>query len=268
MAYGVSDFVGGLLSRRASAYTVATYAQATGALSVTVAAVVVGADEYGAGPIAWGVLAGVGSGIGTIFLYRGLGSARMSVVAPLSAVGAAGLPVIVGFTVGERPAALAVVGIVLALPAIWLITRDESSEEEVSARSGVLDGFLAGAGFAVLFIGLAQVPEESGLYPLAAGQIVAFGVVFASALALRAALTLPAPVRFPALLIGCLAAAATLFYQFATHGGLLSVVAVLASLYPALTVIAAVVVLRERVTLGQTIGLVAAAGTVSLIALS
>lgn len=268
MAYGISDFVGGLLSRRASAYSVATYAQAAGAFCLTVAALIAGAEHVGGGPVAWGMLSGVGSGIGTIFLYRGLGSARMSVVAPLSAVGAAGIPVIVGFALGERPAALAIAGIVLALPAIWLITRDESGPDQPTARTGVLDGFLAGAGFSVLFIALAQVPEEAGLYPLAAGQLTAFGVVLTSALLLRAALTLPSRVRTPALLIGGLAGAATLLYQLAAHGGLLAVVAVLTSLYPALTVLAAVVVLRERVTLGQTVGLVAAAGTVSLIALS
>jgi drug/metabolite transporter (DMT)-like permease len=284
VAYGASDFVGGLMSRRTSSYLIAVYAQVASSVAIAVAAVLVPAPSLTAGALAWGALSGVGNGLGTAFLYRGLGSGRMSVVAPLSAVSAAGIPVLVGLATGERPPLLAMIGIALAVPAIWLISRPAPPKAQGGAapepapaaapategprRSGVVDGVLAGVGFAVLFIALGRVHGGAGLWPVAAGQVVAVVSVGVAALVAGVSLRRPGRAGLGAPLAGLLGATAVVLYLFATHSQLVSVAAVLTSLYPALTVLAAIVFLRERVGRGQAVGLLAAAAAVSLIALA
>jgi drug/metabolite transporter (DMT)-like permease len=274
VAYGASDFVGGLLSRRASAYLIAAYGQLASTAAIAVAAALIPAPHLTAGALAWGALSGVGNGVGTVFLYRGLGSGRMSVVAPLSAVGAAGLPVLVGLATGERPALLALLGIALAVPAIWLISRPAPTTAEAPTRRGgsresaVLNGVLAGVGFAVLFIALGRVHGGTGLWPVAAGQLVALASVLVMALVAGVSLRRPGRTGALAPASGLLGALAIVLYLFATRSQLVSVAAVLTSLYPALTVLAAIAFLRERIGRGQAVGLLAAAAAVSLIALS
>ncbi|MEV0838996.1 EamA family transporter [Actinocatenispora sera] len=271
--YGCSDFLGGLLSRRSSPYAVAVVAQCAAFLVVALVAAVAGNGMPAAAALGWGALSGIGNGLGTVFLYRGLGSARMSVVAPLSAVGSAGLPVLAGVAQGDRPAPLAIAGIVLALPAVALISRgaDEPAGPETGStarrRSGVLDGLLAGAGFALLFVALDRVPHDAGLWPLAGGQAVATVSILIAGLAVGAGLRLPARRLAPGASVGLLGGAATVLFVFATHRALLSIAAVVTSLYPALTVLAAMLVLRERIGRGQAVGLAAAAAAVVLIAL-
>ena len=138
--------------------------------------------------LAWGVVAGIGNGFGTAFLYRGLASGRMGVVAPVSGVCAAVLPVVVGVVLGERPALLVWIGIVLALPAIWLVAREpgrRSRRSRPAVASGALDGILAGVGFGAFFVALAQVDSEAGLLPLTANQVTAMLVIVAVAVSLR-----------------------------------------------------------------------------------
>lgn len=269
LAYGASDFLAGLQSRRASAYAVAVAAQCAGALSVLLAALLLPAAHPTGSAMAWGAASGIGSGLGTLFLYRGFGSGRMSVVAPVSAVGSAGLPVIVGVALGDRPSALAIIGIVLALPAVALISRGESGIAGGTAgRSGLADGLLAGGGFALLFIALGQVPASAGLWPLVVGQLLSTGVIVIAARFARAELRAGARATGGAAIAGALGGVATVLYLLATHYQLLSIAAVVTSLYPALTVLAAMVVLHERVSRGQAIGLAAATAAVILIALS
>ena len=147
--YGLSDFVGGIASRRTSAWSVALMAALAGAVFVLLGGLAVDGDPTRQ-DLAWGVLAGVGNGFGTAFLYRGLSSGRMGVVAPISAVGAALVPVAVGLVGGERPAGLVWLGIAAAFPGIWCVSQDPAADSP-GARGGVLDGVLAGLGFGVLF---------------------------------------------------------------------------------------------------------------------
>ncbi len=268
VAYGFSDFLGGLQSRRISSYAVAVLAQCAALVGVFTAAALAPVHGLSAAALAWGALSGIGSGAGTLFLYRGLGSGRMSVVAPLSAVGSAGLPVVVGVVFGERPSWLAAAGIVLALPAVALISRgEEKLGPEPARRSGVWDGLLAGAGFALLFIALGRVPAGAGLWPLAAGQVVSTGSLALAALVTGTSLRSPRRAVAGSVAAGLLGATATLLYQYAAQRQLLAVAAVLTSLYPALTVLAAMVLLREHIGRGQAVGLVAAAAAVTLITL-
>ncbi len=272
MAYGLSDFLGGLMSRRGSPWAIALLAQIVSAAAVTVAAVTVAAVTVAAdlttADLAWGAASGIGSGLGTAFLYRGLASGQMNVVAPLSAVGAALLPVVVGVIIGERPSIWAWVGISCALPAIWLVSR---GGEDIAARSGrsagIRDGLLAGASFGLLFVALGQVPESAGLWPTALGQVVAVVVIGLGVLLVKAPVrNTERAVAMVAFGVGLCAALATVLYQLAARSQLVSLAAVVTSLYPALTVTLAAIVLHERVNRVQAAGLGLAAAAVTLVA--
>jgi uncharacterized membrane protein len=263
-SYGLGDFVGGTLSKRTSPWAVVLVAQSTGALAVLVVALVRGGDPHGVDYL-WAVGAGVCNGIGTTFLYRGLSSGRMGVVAPISGVGAAALPVLVGVAAGERPGVLVWLGIAAALPGIWLVSREPGAPAGAPAQ-GFVDGVLAGVGFGGLFVCLAQIPEEAGFLPLALNQVVATIAVVVVASAVRAPWVPRDPVVALATASGVLGALATLTFLMATQTGFLTVAAVITSLYPAVTVILAAAVLREHVHKGQAYGLVFCLAAVALVA--
>lgn len=275
LAYGLSDFVGGLVSRHVSAWSVAVVGQLSSTVCTAgIALAVPGSPEPA--DFAWALLAGVGSGMGTGFLYRGFSTGRMSVVAPVSAVGAAVVPVLVGALGGERPSTLVWLGILAALPGIWLVASvpeddlarldDETAGARPPAAAGLGDGILAGLGFGVLFAALGQVPDSAGMWPLALTQLVSVPVVVLLAVVLRAAwVPRGRRVRW-ALVAGPLGAIATGSFLLASQRGFLSVAGVLASLYPASTVLLAAVLLRERIHRAQGLGLGLCAAAIALVA--
>jgi len=257
--YGLSDFVGGLLSRRTSAWGVAVVGQTSSTLATVTLALLVPGDPR---PVdfAWALLAGLGSGVGTGFLYRGFASGRMSVVAPVSAVGAALVPVLAGAATGERPAPLVWVGVLAALPGIWLVSSTpedpmQAGPPRESVAAGAVDGILAGLGFGILFAALGQVPEGAGWWPLALAQLVSVPAVVVLATVLRADWRPRGRTVHLAVVCGPLGAAATGLFLLSTHLGFLTVAGVLASLYPASTVLLAALVLKEHVHRAQGVGL-------------
>ena len=267
VAYGLSDFVGGVVSRRASVWAVAFTACLGAALGTLVLGMVVPGEPT---PVhfLWGALGGIGSGTGTAFLYRGFARGRMGVVAPVSAVGAALLPAVLGVASGERPALLVWVGMVTALPGIWLVSREPAPADAVaSSAEGLVDGVLAGLGFGVLFAALGQVPEEAGYWPVMATQVLSLVAVAAAGLALGGN---PLPRRgedWWGLGAGLLATVAVVGFMLARQQGLLSVSAVLTSLYPAATVLLASLVLGEPIHRTQAVGLALCVVCVGCVAL-
>lgn len=264
-AYGLSDFLGGVYSKRVGPWTIAFLGALTAAVLVGGFSLLVDGEPVLA-DYAWSVLAGLGNGLGTAFLYRGLSTGRMGVVAPVSGVGAAVVPVAVGLATGERPGAVVWVGIAVALPAIWLVASEPRASEASLPRSGLLDGVLAGLGFGTLFSALAQIPEEAGFLPLAANQLVATAVIAAIAVATRSPWLPREAAAYAGALCGALGALATALFLVATQSGYLTVTAVITSLYPAFTVLLAFLVLREHVHRGQAIGLGLCAVAVALVA--
>lgn len=263
-SYGLADFNGGFVSKRVNAWTVALAAQTGGAL-VTLGIALVADGRPSCADLAWALFAGFGNGLGTAFLYRGLSSGRMGVVAPVSAVGAVLVPVIVGAAIGERPGALVWVGIAVAFPAIWFVSRQPSSAVALGS-AGLMDGVLAGLGFGTLFVGLSQVSDDAGLLPLALNQAVAGAAIIAVAVMLRQP-WLPREGRaWLGVISGLLGALATGLFMVASRGGNLTVTAVVVSLYPAFTVLLAALLLREHVHRTQAAGLALCAVSVALVA--
>jgi drug/metabolite transporter (DMT)-like permease len=269
VSYGLSDFIGGITSRRTTAWPVAFLACAGALLGSVVLALARGGAPAPA-DFAWAALAGIGSGTGSGFLYRGLAAGRMGVVAPVSAVGAAVLPVVVGVAGGERPRLLVWAGILVALPAIWLVSREGNDAEPVAdspAGSGLLDGVLAGIGFGLLFAALGQVPGSAGYWPLVVTQIASMVALVVVASALHERWVPTDPTAWWGLVPGLLASLAVVCFLLATERGLLTVSAVLTSLYPAATVLLAVLVLHERIHRPQALGLGLCVVTVVCVAL-
>jgi uncharacterized membrane protein len=268
-AYGASDFIAGLASRRVPAGHVAAATQTLGLVAAGVGVLLF----PGAGPapsaLEWGALSGVGSGVGTLALYRGLAIGRMTVVATLSAVLTAVLPVLVGVGLGNRLSALATAGVVIAIPAIVLVSWQPAAAgagHDTRGEAGF--GILSGAGFALLFIALDRAGTHSGAWPLVPGQLISLLAVVPFALGAFGAAASPGRGgSLWRLLVaaGVLSGLANLLYLAATGHGALAVVAVLGAMYPAVTVIAARMVLAERWTTSQAIGLIVAAVAIVLV---
>jgi len=254
-AYGLSDFIGGVASRRTSPWPVAFLAS-VGALvgAVVLALFVPGTPDDS--DLLWGAAAGLGGGAGGAFLYRGLAAGRMGVVAPISGVGAALLPVMVGVATGERPSSLVWLGLLIALPGIWLVAREPSLDaDQPRSAEGVVDGVLAGLGFGVIFAAMGQVPDTAGYWPLATAQATALVGIAVTATVLRGSVVPRASSDWWGFGGGLLATAAVLAFLLATQRGLLAVASVLTSLYPAVTVLFASAWLKEHMHRAQGLGL-------------
>ena len=282
IGYGSSDFAAGLASRSAPVIQITLLASAVSALIVLAALPFAASPGPSATALAWGFGAGLGGTLGAFALYLGFRHAAFSVAAPLSAVAAAGFSVLAGLLYGERPTALALTGIVLALPAIVGVSvsagggeeEEEAAAEEGAATgthagrpaAGVVLGLLAGVGFALLFIGLDRAGSGSGLWPVVAATVGEFAAALVAAAAVRSFTLCGGRARLLAVLAGAGGAAGTILFFFATHQGFLAVTAVLTSLYPATTIVLARTVLGERLTGLRLAGLGLAGLCVSLIA--
>lgn len=264
--YGSSDFAGGLASRSLGVLRVSVIGTATATVLAWATLAVVGSPAPSLHAVAWGLASGLAGGAGTLVLYRGLARGQMSVVGPLSAVGAAVVPILAGLALGERPSLLAVGGVVVALPAIVLVAASGSVRGKLG--SGLTDGLLAGLAFGILFIGLAQAGRDDGLWPVLSEQAGTLLVTLVVMVKSRQPLRTPIRASGLPVLSGASGMAATLAYFYATHFSMLAIAAVLVSLYPGVTVLLARTVLHERFTPAQRAGLGLCALAIAAIALN
>jgi drug/metabolite transporter (DMT)-like permease len=268
VCYGIADFAGGLLSRRAGFIGVALVGQIGGFLAVVMVAPMVSSPVVQADDIAWGVLSGVGTGIGMLFLYRGLSRGSMSVVVPVAAVGGLAIPVVLSVALlGDRPSTLAWFGILTAIPSLWLVTGGADAGRLAETPASV-DGLFASAGIAVQYFALAQVDAESGLWPVAAGRLAAIVAILPLALPAGSRPTMTRWSVLGAAATGAMAAAALVSYLLATREQLVTVAVVLSSLYPVIPVVLGITALRERLNWQQSTGLVVAGVAVSLLSVT
>lgn len=269
LCYGLSDFFGGILSKTRSVWMVATASQLTAAAATTIIALAAPGAPRPA-DFAWGAAAGIAGAIGISALYRGLSRSRMGVVAPISGTGAALVPVIVGLATGDKPSTLAWIGIVLAFPAVILIPQaagqhQPGRSDRPQPPNGAGYGVIAGLGFGALFAFIKQIGGDAGFVPLALTQLVEAATVASVAIALRQPWIPRGRGLVSVVAFGLLGTAALLFFQLATRQGMLTVVSVIAALYPASTIVMAAVVLRENLGRMQSAGLGLAAIAVVLI---
>jgi drug/metabolite transporter (DMT)-like permease len=266
-SFGVSDFVGGIASRRVTALRVVLVSTPVAMVLLGMLAVAAG-GPVSADAVFWGVLGGVSQALGVWWFYAALGAGPISVVSPLAALVDAAVPVGVGVALGERPGLIAAAGIALALVAVVLITREATDEDSRPHRfTRTVAWLTVGSGLALglNFVFLDRTPMEARLWPLLFARGAATVMVIIVAAASRE-LRPPSgtPLRL-AFAVGVLDTGANVTMLLALHDELLSLAGVLISLYPAATVVLAIVVLRERVHRWQVAGMVLAMAAVVMI---
>jgi drug/metabolite transporter (DMT)-like permease len=271
IGYGVSDFVGGVASRRVAALRVVLVSYPVAMVLLAVLAFVVG-GEVSTPAIVWGSLCGISQAFGVWWFYAALAGGPMSLVSPLTAILVAGVPVGVGVALGERPSVIASCGIVLALVSVVLVSqdvRDEADERAAPHRFTKAVAWLtvgSGLAFGLNFVLIDQAPVEARLWPLVFARISASLLVVVIAVFTR---DLAVPTGVPlklAIAAGVLDTASNVAMLLALQASMLSLASVLISLYPAATVGLAMVVLKERVTRWQAVGMVVALASVAMIA--
>jgi drug/metabolite transporter (DMT)-like permease len=269
LLWGSADFLGGTMSRRIRPVVVVGLSQAAGLVSVAVVAAAAGAFDDGTGYLPWAVLAGVAGVVGLISFYAALAAGTMGVVSPIAALGVV-VPVLVGLVRGERPATLQLVGIALAIAGVVL-----ASGPELSGRAGARPLVLAAVaalGFGVALLAIAEGSDTSTLMTMVgmrATSVTLLGTALVVALARgfrRAELELGRTDLALVALVGLGDVSANLTFGIASTRGLVSVVAVLGSLYPVVTVLLARALHGERLGGAQTVGVAGALAGVALIA--
>jgi drug/metabolite transporter (DMT)-like permease len=266
--------VGGIASRRVAALRVVIVSYPVSVAIVLALAPLFG-GAFDPAALAWGFASGIAGGLAVWWFYLALAEGPMAVVSPLTAVLVAGIPVLIGTAMGERPSLLALAGIALALIAVVLVSREASdgtlaettdhSRPRFTRRVAILTAG-SGVAFAFTFVFLHEIGEGAGLWPLAASRISATAVVWGVAFATAQFVAPRGRTLRLAVYIAVLDVIGNAAMMFAFQGSMLSLVSVLGSLYPAATVLLAMVALDERVASLQKVGMAVALGAVGLIA--
>ncbi len=293
VTYGAADFLGGIASRRSSVFAVVVGSQALGLFVLLAVMAALPAAHPARSDVVDGALAGITGAVGISLLYRGLAVGRMSLVSPVTALIGAIIPFGVGMALHEHPAPAALAGVALALVAIPLVSSGGAAPGEANPGSAALhehdlppapppapagaswrwrlqpglgEALLSGIGVGLFYVFLGRTHAQSGMWPLAVSRLVSSTSLAAAALVARRSL-LPQPQGWvPIVGAGVLDMSGNACYLVATRHGLLALVAVLASLYPASTVVLARFVLHERLSRVQSAGVACALLAVALIA--
>ncbi|WP_217920754.1 DMT family transporter [Miltoncostaea oceani] len=261
VSWGIADFLGGVASRRAAALTVVALSQGVGLL---LALVVVAATRTGPPPaedMLLGVAAGISGVIGLVAFYRGMAVGSISIIAPISALGAL-VPLAVDLVAGRTPGTLALVGMVVALAGASLAARAPGP----ASRRGIGLALVAAVGFGGFFALLGEAASESALWGLTAARLGSVPLALAAILVVGPGVALAGRTIAMVCAAGVLDASANMLFALGSQRGLVSVVAVVGSLYPVMTVVLAGSLLDERLSRLQAAGAVLALGGVVLIA--
>jgi drug/metabolite transporter (DMT)-like permease len=265
VAWGAADFLGGLKSRAIATIVVVAFGQATGLVFVAAFVAAQGDGPPEARFFVYAALAGLAGAIGIGALYRGLAVGAMSIVAPITATGAV-IPIAVGVATGERPSSVQAAGLALALGGVVLAARQQGGETlRGRVAAGVGLALLAALGIGSFLVALDAASEGGVAWALLVQRSVCLGLVLGAAVLLRTDFSFSRADVTPMIAIGALDMAANALFAVASTRGLVSVVSVVASLYPVTTVLLARLLLRERIAPAQQVGVVAALSGVVLI---
>jgi drug/metabolite transporter (DMT)-like permease len=267
LIWGVGDFSGGKAAQRANPLTVALLSETFG-LPVVIAFVAV--TWHGlpsAADLAWGAAAGVAGFGGIALFYRALASGAMAIVAPITATTSAALPFAIGLIIDRTPSPLALAGAALAVVAIALVSVGHNASDAVRATPRVVGMALAaGALFGLFFALLRQATDESGAWPALAVRLAGVAAGLVAVFLTGTGVKVGSIALRWVLVAGVFDVVANVLYLLALRDGVLSVVAPIASLYPASTVVLALLVDRERIRPLQVAGLGLAAAALVLTA--
>jgi drug/metabolite transporter (DMT)-like permease len=270
IVWGTSDFCGGIVTRRTTPAIVLMIAHGLGLLALLAAMLVHPSGLPTRHTMVFGLIAGLAGGVGLLALYRGLSLGSMGLVAALSGVLAAAVPVLVSFFSESRPSALKLAGFAVAGVAIWLIAYSPGTSVH---PHGLGLGVLAGICFGFLLVFLHVAGRDSVLWAMTFSRVgsvscaVTLGIVTAKSFRTKAA---GETFRWSAILplaaaAGILDTTGNLLYTASSLTGRLDVAAVLSSLYPAATILLAAWLLKERATRSQTVGMILAIVAVVMI---
>jgi drug/metabolite transporter (DMT)-like permease len=264
LSWGVADFLAGLRSRRLPLLTVLLVVQSAGLLSIGLVVAARGAGPPGAEPVGYAVLAGLAGAVGIACLYRGLAVGSMSIVAPITATGVV-VPVAVGLSTGDELSAAQAVGIALAIGGVVLAAREPAGSGRGRVAAGAVIAVVAAVAFGLVLVALDAAADADALWATLIMRATSWALWVIGFALTRPTLTVPAADLRALVLVGILDTGANALFGLASTRGLLSVVSVLAQLYPIATVLLARILLGERITRPQHAGVVAAFGGVALI---
>ena len=260
-SFGTADFSGGVAAKRAPVFGVLTVARFFGLVTMLALARITREPFPSYRSLAWGAAAGVVGGLALPAFYRALAVGKMGIAAPVTSVLAAALPVVVGAFTEGVPHVIQVAGLVLALVALWFISRPDGKLRP----EGLGLALVAGLGFGTFLVFIRQAGTEGVYWPMSAA--LASSLLLAAAILIGQRRSLPGLGVLPIVLVaGLLDTFGNVFFVLATQRGRLDVAAVLSSLYPAVTVLLARLILKEHITRLQTAGMTAALIAVPLIA--
>jgi drug/metabolite transporter (DMT)-like permease len=262
IAWGGGDFGGGLASRRVPVYGVVLVSQVTGMVLCLLLALLRGESFPAGADLLVCVVAGTLGVTGITMLYRGLAVGRMGIVAPVTGVLAAVIPVLAGFVTEGVPQPMVIAGIVVAVVAVVLVSR---VADESGGRAGLPEALIGGTAIGLFGVAIAQLSEGDLFADLSVIRLTQFLVVIGVIAVTRSAWRPSGSLLLPLILIGVLDTAGNGFYLAAVQTGQLAIASVLSAMYPVVTVILAAVLLREPVTRDHTIGIALAGLAIALI---
>jgi drug/metabolite transporter (DMT)-like permease len=268
VVYGCGDYCGGRATRQAPSVAVTMMGQISSLLLGTAIVLLLGTAMPPFRDIAWGGCAGIASAVALASFYHALSHGAMTVVAPITAVTSAVLPVAFGLLRGERPGVIAYGGMVLAVAAVALVSGAIGGRHQHARRSTIGFALIAGTGFAWIFIALGETSKGSGMWPLVSSRLVSIVLIGVFVLVTHTRIRGRGPVWRLAAFAGLLDMTANFLYLLAVRRGLLSVVVVVVALYPVSTVVLAFGLDKERVTASQAAGMVMAVGALVLVSIA
>jgi drug/metabolite transporter (DMT)-like permease len=269
LLYGIADFSGGFAARKSRTLSVLIFSQCIGIVLTLIVATTL--CRSGIPPkidLLWGMLAGITGSLGLFMLYEGIATSIVAIVSPASAVMGAFIPLLfAGIVLGERPSTLSLIGSIICLPAIMLLAREGKSErsEKGLIKPALTYGLLSGLGFGVFFISLSRCSSSAGLWPLLVAKVTSVIVTSIVMFSSRQSFKIECDGFVSVLVAGFADMGANVLYMLATRLGMLSIVVVVTSLFPAPTMILSRIFLNQKIPPVRLIGVALALIGIGLI---